>query len=377
MASEPSAGLEPFVVVGAGVIGLAVAYELARRGLPVVVCEQEPGFGGASTAAGGMLAPISEADVETPALVSFALDSAARYPQFVRTLEQTSGIGCGLSQHGTLWLALDRDDLTELERLASVLRAKGLPVEPMDARAARELEPHVSHRVIGALRLAADHQVDPRRLVASLAVAIRKLGGTIRHGARVTEIHESRVSGTVEGGATFAIDARAIVLAAGAWSGAFAAPPPRPVKGQLVRLRGPRLLRHVVRTPRVYLIPRDDGELLVGATMEEMGFDATPTAGAVLDLLRDGWEVLPAIHELALAEISVGLRSAVDDHLPVIGQSDVPGLFLAYGHFRNGVLLAAGTAHHLAEWLERGVAPAELSPFAPRRAKALGSAAGG
>ncbi|HKQ62282.1 MAG TPA: FAD-dependent oxidoreductase, partial [Candidatus Polarisedimenticolaceae bacterium] len=147
----------------------------------------------------------------------------------------------------------------------------------------------------------------------------------------------------------------------------IAAPPLRPLKGQLVRLRGPRLLHHLVRTPDVYLVARADGELLVGATMEEQGYDLRPTAGAVLELLRRGQELLPALDELELREISVGLRPAVDDHLPVVGESEVRGLFLALGHFRHGILLAPATAHYLAGWIEQGRPPAELAPFRPER----------
>jgi glycine oxidase len=163
-----------------------------------------------------------------------------------------------------------------------------------------------------------------------------------------------------------------VVLAAGAWCDRELRHPLgetgiRPVKGQLVRLRGPRLLRHVVRTPDVYLVPREDGELLVGATMEEMGFDVGSTAGAVMDLLRHGWEALPGIYDLELAEVSVGLRSAVEDHLPLIGASGIEGLFLATGHFRNGILLAPGTAHHLARQMTEGREPRELRPFRPGR----------
>jgi glycine oxidase len=162
------------------------------------------------------------------------------------------------------------------------------------------------------------------------------------------------------------------VLAAGAWSTSGIRSPLsgiglRPVKGQLVRVRGTRLLTRVVRTPRIYLIPREDGELLLGATMEEMGFDAEPTAGAVFDLLRHAREALPGIYELQWSEISVGLRSAVEDHLPVIGETATSGLYAAFGHFRSGILLAPATAHYLASWIADGRAPAELVPFAPAR----------
>jgi glycine oxidase len=146
----------------------------------------------------------------------------------------------------------------------------------------------------------------------------------------------------------------------------------RPVKGQLVRLRGPRLLAHVVRTPEIYLVPRADGELVIGGTVEEMGFDVSPTAGAAMDLLRRGWEVLPAIYDCEVLEISVGLRPALEDQLPAIGATEMEGLYLAFGHFRNGILLAPATAHYLAEWLTAGREPEELRPFAPHRMRGTG-----
>jgi glycine oxidase len=151
----------------------------------------------------------------------------------------------------------------------------------------------------------------------------------------------------------------------------------RPVKGQLVRLGGPELIRHVVRSPEVYLVPRRGGELLVGATMEERGFDALPTAGAVLDLLREAWRLLPAVYELTVTELSVGLRPVVRDHRPVIGGTGTRGLYVATGHFRNGVLLAPATAHHLADLITSGSVPAALVPFRAERLEVSAVAAAG
>ena len=180
-----------------------------------------------------------------------------------------------------------------------------------------------------------------------------------------------QVSGRRLDGTSFEVRAERVVLAAGAWGEEISLPiaPPglRPVKGQLVRLRGTALVRHVLRTPEVYLVPRATGELLVGATAEEMGFDIEPTAGAVLDLLRHAWELLPGIYDLELAEINVGLRPALMDHLPAIGPTESEGLFLALGHFRHGILLAPGTAHYLAELLHTGDEQAALEPFLPQR----------
>jgi glycine oxidase len=202
-------------------------------------------------------------------------------------------------------------------------------------------------------------------------------------GGRATRIEHARgqveaVSG-VAGEIAFRVRCDIAILAAGVWSGEVEAPRPplglRPVKGQVVRLAGRELVRHVVRSPDVYLVPRRGGELLVGATMEEQGLDALPTAGAVLDLLREAWRLLPGVHDLAVTELSVGFRPAVRDHRPVIGGTATGGLYVATGHFRNGVLLAPATAHHLAEWIVGGSAPAALAPFRVERLEAPADAA--
>jgi glycine oxidase len=219
--------------------------------------------------------------------------------------------------------------------------------------------------------------VDPRALCLGLERAATRCGCNVETGAVVRAVETAGdgrlvVRGVRSDGASFALVTTTVVLAAGAWSMHELTLPIerlslRPVKGQLVRLRGAQLLRHVVRTPHVYIVPRADGQLLIGATMEEMGFDTTPTAGATMDLLRRSWQALPGIYDLEFVEVSVGLRSAVDDHLPVVGATEVPGLYLACGHFRHGVLLAPATAHYLARWIVEQREPAELSSFAPRR----------
>jgi glycine oxidase len=201
-------------------------------------------------------------------------------------------------------------------------------------------------------------------------VAVGCRGTRIEHAAGQVEA----VSGVAGENVPFHVRSEVVVLAGGVWSGDIGAPVPelglRPVKGQLVRLTGPELVRHVVRSPDVYLVPRRGGELLVGATMEEQGLDALPKAGAVLDLLREAWRLLPGIDDLAVAELSVGFRPAVRDHLPVIGGTATRGFYVATGHFRNGVLLAPATAHHLAEWIVSGAAPTALAPFRVERLEA-------
>jgi glycine oxidase len=362
-------------VIGGGVIGLSVAYELARRGRRVIVLDRDDLPGVATRAAAGMLAPTSEADLSDEPLVDLELDSLRRYPAFVAGIEALTGQSCGHRADGTLWIALNRDQEGDLERLASMQRAKGLAASWLSARDALAREPHLSGRVVAGLLIEGDHQVDPRALAAALRTAVVALGGQIVTGCRVTRIDgkDGRVRG-VSGetaGSTFQVACDVAVLAAGVWSGDVDAPLPplglRPVKGQLVRLGGPELLRHVVRSPDVYLVPRRGGELLVGATMEEQGFDGLPTAGAVLDLLREAWRILPGTYDLAVIELSVGFRPAVRDHRPVIGATSTHGLYVATGHFRNGVLLAPATAHHLADWIVEGRRPPALAPFGVER----------
>jgi glycine oxidase len=372
-------------VVGGGVIGLAVAHALGRGGARVLLLDRGDAAGAATHAAAGMLAPTSEADLTDRAVVELELDSLRRYPAFVAGVEALSGRACGYRTEGTLWVALNRDQAADIERLSVMQRAKGLGAQPLGPDELRAREPHLSGRAVGGLLAPGDHQVDPRALACALGAAVERLGGRVAGGHRVLRVDHAggRVRGVsgVAGGQPFAVAAEAVVLAAGVWSGDIEAPLPplglRPVKGQIVRLRGPALIRHVVRTPDVYLVPRGNGELLVGATMEEQGLDARPTAGAVLDLLREAWRVLPGVYDLAVAELSVGFRPAVRDPRPVLDAAETRGLFVATGHYRNGVLLAPATGHYLAEWVTGGRRPASLEPFGLARLEAADPVAAG
>lgn len=394
------------VIVGAGVIGLSLAFELTRRRVQPLVLEWRRVGAGATGVAAGMLAPASEAEHENPDLVRLAVDSLARYPEFVQAVEEASGLACGYRREGTLLVAPTRDDEAEIGRLRRFQETLGLPASWLGPEEVRGLEPQLSPRITRALFSPDDHQVDPRALVGALDRAVRASGGQVVVNARVTgfELHHGRVSRVIgrrirgtadpdpdESGARsvvapaarnvperpgleepFAVRCDAAVLAGGAWSSqdvAWPAPPlsVRPVKGQLVRLQGLELLRHVVRAPQVYLVPRVGGDLIVGATMEEQGFDPTPTAGAAMDLLWNARLIVPAVYDLRLAEVGVGFRPATRDHLPVIGATDVPGLYAATGHFRHGVLLAPATAGLLADLIVGGRVDGSLVPFRPQR----------
>jgi glycine oxidase len=364
------------IVVGGGVIGLSVAFELLRRGRAVEVLDRGDLSGVATRAAAGMLAPVSEIELEDPAVLALALDSLDRYPGFVAELETVAGRSCGYRTDGTLWVALNRDDVAELDHLEETFTVKleRMPARRLTAKRVLELEPHLSGRVLGGLLVERDLQVDPRALASTLRGAIRRLGGSVLADTRVEEI-------VVSGGRARGVDTLTaegsrsrrscgtVVLAAGAWSTTGIRSPVsglgiRPLKGQLVRLTGARLLRHVVRHPDIYLVPRDSGELLLGATMEEVGFDASVTAGAVYDLLRQARLLVPSLYDLEWVEVSVGFRPASADNRPAVGPTGIGGLYVAVGHGRQGVLLAPATARYLAECVVAGKTPAALQPFA-------------
>ena len=364
-------------VLGGGIIGLAIAYEATRRGQrPLVIERAAVGQSGAAWAAAGMLAPAAEAESEDRALVELALESCRLYPEFVSTVEADSEMDCGYRTEGSLLVAVNRDHREELERLASLQRGLGLDVAWLDAGQVLCQEPTLSPRVVGALFVEGDRQVDPRRLVRALRTAVERRGGQIVEFADVTglETNDGKVEGVsyTVAGERVSASVACVVAAAGVWTNGLPLDAVhvltlRPVKGQILRLRGAPIIRHVVRTPDVYLVPRADGELVVGATSEEMGFDARPTAGAALELLREAARVLPGIVELELAEQTVGFRPALRDNLPAIGPAATSGLFLATGHYRHGVMLAPITARLVLDCIDSGSVPPLIAPFQPSR----------
>lgn len=358
------------VVIGGGVIGMSVAWRLGQRGARVVVVDPQPG-GGATGTAAGMLAPVTEMHYGEEALLTLNLASARRYPDFVGELEDATGLDIGYRRSGTVVAAWDGADLRSLHDLLSLQRRLGLTAEPLDASQLRELEPQVAPGLPGGMFAADDHAVDPRRLHHALALAAGAHGVTIRT-SPVVALRTDPVTVDVADGRS--LSPQCCVVTAGAWSAALAgkaAGPPlpvRPVKGQTVRLRAdPEMLRHVlrgsVRGQPVYLVPRGDGEVVVGATSEEAGFDIAHRAGAVLDLLRFAQALLPPVSEAAVVELSTSLRPATPDNAPLIGAADVPGVFVATGHYRNGVLLAPVTADAVATLVLDGTVPEEVATF--------------
>lgn len=367
------------VIIGGGVIGLAIAWRAALGGLSVSVVDPSPAKG-ASWAAAGMLAPVTEVEHGETALLSLNLASAERYPSFVAELEDVSGQEVGYRPTGTLAVAFDGDDNVALDELYRFQQHLGLKSERLSGRECRHLEPLLAPVVRGGLLVHGDHQVDNRRLGFALLVAATVAGVEIVAG-RARVICDGEVVAGVELDNRERIPTSAVVLAAGCWSAgvegvpADSIPPVRPVKGQILRLRTEtavpfltRNLRCLVAGSHSYLVSRADGEVVVGATVEEQGFDETVTAGAVRQLLHDAWRVVPGVAELELVETHAGLRPGTPDNLPILGEAPgVDGLVMACGHFRNGILLTPVTADTIAELLLTGEAPELISPFTPER----------
>jgi glycine oxidase len=358
------------VVLGGGVAGLTVAWRAALRGLRVVVLEGgEPGQG-ATRHAAGMLAPVTEADLGERALLELGLASLRRWPAFAAELREASGEDPGYRECGALVVARDRDEAEALERELGFRRELGLDVERLRPSQARRLEPALAPTVRLALSAPDDHAADPRLLVAALAEACRRAGVEVRTGvtAERVAVRDGRAVGVEAGGEL--VGAGQVVLAAGAWSGGLGELPVRPVKGQILRLRdpeGPGLVERILRFEGGYLVPRGDGRYVLGATVEERGFDTTVTAGGLLELLREAHELVPGLHELVVEEATAGLRPGTPDNAPLLGRSErTEGLVLATGHHRNGILLAPATGDLVAAVLA-GEEPVELAPFAPDR----------
>ena len=379
-------------IVGGGIVGLSVAWRARARGLSVTVLERERLGGGATHVAAGMLAPVAEVEFGEAGrrVLELGLRSASMWPAFAAELERDSGVEVGLRRTGTLVVARDEDEARELERQLAFRESLGLRARRMRASEAREHEPALAATVRLALHAPDDHSVDPRNVVAALRSACECAGVRLREhtpvlaveldasgehvvGVRVGPEPRDGTSEARDGtlpanmasvgaangdffgdcGACEVVHASQVIVAAGAWSGGLeglpvgAGAPVRPVKGQIMRLHdpaGPGLLKGVVRFDGGYLVPRGDGRYVLGATMEERGFEPGATAGGVYELLRDAHELVPGVSELHVDELGVGYRPGTPDNTPLIGPGTLGGLTWATGHHRNGILLAPITA---------------------------------
>lgn len=368
-------------VIGGGVIGLAIAWRLAQRGVAVTTFEARRCGREASWAAAGMLAAQIETEPTEEGLLPLARESQRLWPDFAAELERATGQAVGYRDEGTMMVALTRDDAEKLRFTHDLHRRMDLPITWLSAAEVLAREPHLNPRLNGGLASPLDGQVDNRLVTGALVAACRAAGCEIRETTPVAsvEVVAGRVTGLnleqAEAGPEF-FAADIVVVAAGAWSRGIkglpvtARPPVRPVKGQMLALRmdaAVPLLRHVVWAPNCYLVPRRDGRLIVGATTEERGFDRSQTAGGVLALLDGAWRALPGVEELAIDEIWCGFRPGSRDDLPILGTTTTEGLIMATGHHRNGILLTPITAQTIAETIITGRDPALIRPFSVER----------
>jgi glycine oxidase len=358
-------------IVGGGAIGLAIGWRLAAAGCTVTICERGEAGRGASWAAAGMLAAASEAEPGETALLRLNRHSQVLWRGFARDLEAASGMAVSYRDEGTLIVALDRDDRAKLQATYEFQRGLGLDLAWLGAAETRGREPHLATGLAGAVFSPADHQVDNRLLVAALKIAFLREGGTLRENAAVYAVETAggRAVGLRLGGDVLPADY--VVLAAGAWSPQIGGLDGirlfvRPVKGQMLALQmdpAAPLLRHVVWAPRAYLVPRCDGRLIIGGTVEERGFDVLQTAGGMLALLEGAWRAVPAIEELPIAESWVGFRPGSRDDAPLLGPCAIDRLVLATGHYRNGILLTPATADAIARFVLTGALDEAIRPF--------------
>lgn len=364
----------PVLIVGAGAIGLAIGWELARTGTAVVLFDRGDPGRGASWKAGGMLAPTAELQFEEPDLYQLNRDSLRRWPEFVEALENDTGVDLGFRTEGTLTVAPDEDSAAAMERVYRFQKKVGADVERLSGSEARDREPFLAPHVAGAV-YTEDVQVNNRALVEALRKGIRAHGGTIQTHTPIDAVqpdaHRPAVI-TTDGNR---VDGRTVIVAAGAWSrqidglDAGIRPPVRPVKGQVIdlELARPFDLQHVVRGPDAYLVPKADGRLVVGATSEEKGFERDVTGGGLYELLEGAIELVPGVRELTVRACEVGLRPGTRDNLPLLGPSGAPGILYATGHYRHGILLTPVTAQEIASLVRTGTVSDELEPFLPSR----------
>ncbi len=372
-------------IIGAGVIGLGIAWRLAARGIRVTVFDRAAAGQGASYAAAGMLAACAEAEPGEEALIALGRESQARWPAFADELRAYTGVDVELRTEGTLVVALTADDQARLQHHLVFQQQLGLPIHWITASETRQREPHLAGKLAGALLSPQDHQVDNRKLTLALRRAAEAAGALIREHEAVEAIstQTGRVTGIIMADGT-QVAADCVVLAAGPWSRSIKGipaellPPVRPIKGQMLALRDnptAPLISHVVWGPGVYLVPRNDGRLLVGATVEEKGFDNSITAGGLLALIEAAWRLVPAVEELPIAETWVGHRPGSRDDAPILGQSPMHGLIYATGHHRNGILLAPITAETITRLIADDVLDESIRPFGIERFAPVAAAA--
>lgn len=359
------------IIAGGGLIGTAIALELARNDLRVALFDsQEPGRE-ASWASAGILSPAPE----NPGMVSTVLigkASLAMYPEFIALVEESSGISTGFRAKGTIEALFSHHAREELNTIVALHHGIGLAAEAISAKEARELEPALGEEIEAAVLRPNEASVDNRLLAKALLLAIQKSGVEVHSGSAVESIwvESGRCRGAIVKGEKF--EARSTVIAAGAFSariaGAEAYAPVRPAKGQMVSLRCPSAkIERVLWSEKIYLVPRNDGRILAGATVEHVGFDKAVTAGGLRANLDAAIDLVPALATAQIEETWAGLRPDTPDHLPILGPTDLEGLLIATGHFRSGVLLAPITAKLIGEVIFRRTLSVDCDRFSPMR----------
>ncbi|WP_171032953.1 glycine oxidase ThiO [Fodinibius saliphilus] len=366
---------EHIAIIGGGIIGLGIGWQLVRRGAKVTIYEKGEIGKEASWVAGGMLAPYAEVSFEEIKLMRFGEQSLNMYPRLLDELSEDTENVPVLDSCGTLMAGIDRDDTEKLKRLCEFRKELKLDVKMVTGTEAREREPLLSPNVVSGLWLPDDAQIDNRKLLKAMKKAFEKMGGMVKDHTKVeeVEIKGEAVMSVISEEETYAADR--VVVAAGCWSQQLAGipgqqlPPIRPEKGQIITMEKTDdcQLKGIIRSPRMYLVPKEDGTLRLGATAEEQGFDKRPTAGAQKELLEHAWEMVPAIYELPLVETVAGLRPAGKDHRPIIGESDISGLYYATGHYRHGIMLMPLTVYALVDEILDEEVSDWLAPFRPQR----------
>jgi glycine oxidase len=365
-----------YCVVGGGIAGLTIARALARSGASVTLVERDTLGKGAGYQAAGMLAPMVEARLQEQGVTGFMLEALEYYRAFAAELEAETGIEIGLSTDGSLLVAVDRDDAEKWRHRYEEYRAMSLPVEWLNGYECREIEPYLAPGIPGGMISRADQQVNNRKLLDALVASCRA-------DDRITIVEREGEGDFVVAGGTAAaytvgastVRATRYVAATGARVAWMRSSLPeiaraiRPVKGQVVRLDQSRqpLVSHLVRTPHMYLAPKTDGTLVLGATSEEKGFDSSVTAGEIMELLRHAWECVPGIFELPILETGAEFRPASIDHAPLLGATALDNVDVATGYFRHGVLVAPYAASILVEHRTRGTTSPWLDQFSPAR----------
>lgn len=372
-------------IAGGGIAGLTCARVLARAGLDVVLMESGDSGRGAGWVAAGMLSPLVEARLEEREVVEFGRNSLRFWPQFVEQLEAEAGSSIGYRTEGTLFTGVERDHLVMIDHLFREQKELGLPAERLSGYECRKLEPYLAPVISEGVFFPDDHQVDNRLLLSALvdvcadhpAINLLEHEGDIR-------LERGSAGEWVLSGDTTQVVARRLVVATGASLSILNDVAPelrrlvRPVKGQIARLDQTRMpvLDHVVRTPEVYFVPKQDGSLVIGASTEDMGFDSSVTLGPMFELFRAAWETIPAVYELPVMETRVGFRPASVDHAPLLGQTDYDGLYLAAGYYRHGILFAPLAAELLARIILEDTIDERIRSFAPGRFRSIATERG-